>query len=95
MMRPTFRVQTSAWSSTCPFSVYDVTVPVMVHGLNVMGNYLNHAQAFERTRGIEPGRILRKRLASDMLTFGEQFSVSCNKVNAHMAKARRRHLALI
>jgi uncharacterized protein len=68
------------------FSVYDITVPVMVHGLNVMDDYLDHAQALERTKAFEPGRILGERLAPDMLTFGEQFSVSCNKVEAHMAK---------
>jgi hypothetical protein len=72
------------------FSVYDITVPVMVHGLNVMDDYLDHAQALERTRGIEPGRILGERLTSDMLTFGEQFSVSCNKVDAHIAKLMQR-----
>ena len=69
-----------------PFSVYDITVPVMLHGLNVMDDYLDHAQALERTKGFEPGKILGARLAPDMLTFGEQFSVSCNKVDAHMAK---------
>jgi hypothetical protein len=72
------------------FSVYDITVPVMVHGLNVMDDYLDHAQALERTRGFESGRILGERLAPDMLTFGEQFSVSCNKVDAHMAKLMQR-----
>jgi hypothetical protein len=72
------------------FSVYDITVPVMVHGLNVMDDYLDHAQALERTKGFEPGRILTERLAPDMLTFGEQFSVSCNKVEAHMAKLMQR-----
>ena len=71
-------------------SVYDITVPVMVHGLNVMADYLDHAQALERARGIEPGGILGERLASDMLTFGEQFSVSCNKVDAHLAKLMQR-----
>ncbi len=68
------------------FSVYDITVPVMVHGLNVMDDYLDHAQALERTKGLEPGSVLGERLAPDMQTFGEQFSVSCNKVDAHMAK---------
>jgi hypothetical protein len=68
------------------FAVYDITVPVMVHGLNVMDDYLDHAQALERTKAFEPGRILGERLAPDMLTFGEQFSVCCNKVEAHMAK---------
>jgi hypothetical protein len=67
-------------------SVYDITVPVMIHGLNVMDGYLDHAQALERTKGFEPGRILDERLAPDMLSFGGQFSVSCNKVDSHMAK---------
>src|SRR5215469_81893 len=40
----------------------------------------------ERTKRFEPGRIRGERLAPDMLSFGEQFSVSCNKVEAHMAK---------
>jgi uncharacterized protein len=71
-------------------SVYDITVPVMVHGLNVMDDYLDHAQALERSKGFEPGRILGERLAPDMLTFGGQFSVSCNKVDAHMAKLIQR-----
>jgi hypothetical protein len=68
------------------FSVYDITVPLMLHGLNVMDDYLDYAQALERTKAFEPGRILGERLAPDMLTFGEQFAVSCNKVEAHMAK---------
>src|SRR3954464_3100688 len=68
------------------FSVYDITVPVMVHGLNVMDDYLDHAQALERTKGFEPGRILGERLAPDMLTFGEQFPESSNKAAAHRAK---------
>jgi hypothetical protein len=55
-----------------------------------MDDYLDHAQALERTKGFEPGRILTERLAPDMVTFGEQFSVSCNKVDAHMAKLMQR-----
>jgi hypothetical protein len=39
------------------FSVYDITVPVMVHGLNVMDDYLDHAQTLERTEAFEPGRV--------------------------------------
>jgi hypothetical protein len=72
------------------FSVYDITVPVMLHGLNLMDDYLGHAQALERTKGFEAGRILAERLAPDMLIFGEQFSVSCNKVDAHIAKLMQR-----
>ena len=58
----------------------------MVHGLNVMDDYLDDAQALERSRTFASGRILTEGLAPDMLTFGEQFSVGCNKAEAHMAK---------
>ncbi len=71
-------------------SVYDITVAVMVHGLNVMDDYLDDAQALERIKRLEPGRILAERLAPDMLTFGEQFSIGCNKVDLHMAKLMQR-----
>lgn len=68
------------------FSIYDVTVPVMLHGLMVMGDYLEHAQKLERANSLDPGSVLAARLAPDMLSFGEQFSVNCNKVESHLTK---------
>jgi hypothetical protein len=73
-----------------PFTVYEITAPLMVQGLMVLDDYLDHAQALERQKGMDPGKVLEARLAPDMLTFGEQFSVSCNKVDAHMAKLLQR-----
>jgi hypothetical protein len=67
-------------------SVYDMTVPVMVHGLNVLDDYLDVAQELERTRSLPPGDALSARLAPDMLTLGEQFSVSCNKAEFHLRR---------
>jgi hypothetical protein len=67
-------------------AVYDVIVPTMLHGLYVLDNFLDHAQALERSKRMDPGTVLAARLAPDMLTFGEQFSVSCDKVEAHVAK---------
>lgn len=68
------------------FSVYEITVPAMLHGLRVLDDYLDHAQMLERTQGLAPGHVLQASLAPDMLPFGKQFSVSCNKVEAHMSK---------
>jgi hypothetical protein len=73
-----------------PFSVYEMTVPLMEHGLLVLDNYLDHAQTLERKEGMAPGQVLEARLAPDMLSFGEQFSITCNKVDAHMAKLLQR-----
>jgi hypothetical protein len=73
-----------------PFSVYEITVPLMVHGLMVLDDYLDYAQALERQKSMGPGKVLEAKLTPDMLTFGEQFSMSCNKVEAHMAKLLQR-----
>lgn len=74
------------------FSVYEITVPVMLHGLRVLDDYLDHAQTLERTRGLVPGEVLQAELASDMLPFGKQSSVSCNKVEAHLSRLMQRDL---
>jgi hypothetical protein len=67
-------------------AVYDVIVPKMLHGLYVLNNFLDHAQTLERSKWMDPGTVPGARLAPDMLTFGEQFSVGCNKVEAHVVK---------
>ncbi|WFU74146.1 DUF1993 family protein [Bradyrhizobium sp. CB2312] len=50
-------------------------------------------EALESFKGFEAGAILGERLAPDMITFGEQFSVICNKVEAHIAKLNARRPA--
>lgn len=72
------------------FSVHEITVPLMMHGLGVMDGYLGQAQTLERQKNLPLGTVLEARLAPDMLTFGEQFSVSCNKVEAHLTKLSQR-----
>jgi uncharacterized protein len=75
-----------------PFSVYDVTVPVMSHGLNVLDDYLEYARSLAAGRGQPVSTVLEARLAPDMLSFAEQISVLCNKVDLHMAKMLRRDI---
>jgi len=55
----------------------------MLQGLAVMDDYLDHAQKLERSESLEQGSVLTSGLAPDMLTFGEQFAVNCNKVESH------------
>lgn len=62
----------------------------MLHGLSVLDDYLDHAQALERAIGLTPGEVLQARLTSNMLSFGEQSSISCNKVEAHLSKLMQR-----
>lgn len=67
------------------FSVFDTIIPGMAHGFAVLDTYLDHGKAFEEEKGLQLGEVLRARLAPDMLTFGEQFSVVANKVERHMS----------
>ena len=72
-----------------PFSVYDIVVPTAVHGLNVLDGYLDWAEQWESTADLAVGTVLATRLAPDMLTFGEQFTVTCDKLERNLAKLRQ------
>ncbi|CAN7753929.1 DUF1993 domain-containing protein [Rhizobium sp. LjRoot258] len=67
------------------FSVFDTIIPGMTHGFVVLDSYLDHGKALEEEKGLQPGEVLRARLAPDMLTLGEQFSVVANKAERHVS----------
>jgi uncharacterized protein len=73
-----------------PLSVYEIIVPSMIHGLGVMNDYIYHAERLAAAKGVPVSDIVDARLAPDMLPFGEQIAVLCNKVHAHVAKLARR-----
>ena len=64
---------------------------MMLQGLAVIDDYLDHAQKLERSNSLDPGSVLTARLAPDMLTFGEQFAVNCNKGELHLTKEKASH----
>src|SRR5258708_6542696 len=74
------------WSEPMSFSVFEIVIPGMLHGLNVLDDYVGHAASFSQSTGLSPTDILGARLAPDMLSFAEQIGVLCNKVEAHVAK---------
>ena len=67
------------------FTVFDTLVPGMAHGFAVLDTYLDRGRTLEKEKGLQPGDVLRARLAPDMLTFGEQFSVVANKAERHLS----------
>ena len=74
--------------------MYEATIPAMIHGLNVVDDYISHAQALAESKGWPERQVLGARLAPDMLALGEQVVVLCNKVDAHVAKLLRRDVPL-
>jgi hypothetical protein len=71
-------------------SAYQISIPVMIRGLSVVNDYLDHAQALAMSKGLSEEAILGARLAPDMLSFASQVSVLCNKVERHAALLARR-----
>ena len=73
-----------------PLSVHEIVVPAMIHGLGVMDDYIDHTERLAATKKVPISEILGARLAPDMLLLAEQIEVLCNKVEAHVARLRRR-----
>jgi hypothetical protein len=70
-------------------TAYQISIPVMIRGLAVLDDYLDHAQALTTSKGLTEEAILGARLAPDMLNFSEQINVLCNKVERHAALLAR------
>jgi hypothetical protein len=66
-------------------NAYEVTLPVMDRGLNVLDNYVDEAARLAKAQGRPVEEILNARLAPDMLSFAEQITVVCRKAERHAA----------
>jgi len=53
-------------------SLYEVTVPTLIRGLNVLSDYVDAAAKFAADKGVEPASVITARLAPDMMTFAGQ-----------------------
>jgi hypothetical protein len=71
-------------------NAYEVTVPVMDRGLNILDNYVDEAVRLAEAQGRPVDEILSARLAPDMLSFAEQITVLCRKAERHAATLGKR-----
>jgi hypothetical protein len=55
-----------------PFSIYQVTVPIFIRGLERLSDFLDKAEGFAAERGSDPGDLVGARLAPDMLPLSGQ-----------------------
>jgi uncharacterized protein len=55
-----------------PLSMYDVSVPVLLRGLNILSAYLDKAAIFAAERNIDPAILIAARLAPDMMSLAGQ-----------------------
>ncbi|WP_254065973.1 MULTISPECIES: DUF1993 family protein [unclassified Acidisoma] len=52
--------------------MYDVSVPVLLRGLNILSAYLDKAATFAAERNIDPAVLISARLAPDMMSLAGQ-----------------------
>jgi uncharacterized protein len=57
-------------------SMYQASVPALLHMLNNLSAFLDKAAAFATERKIDEGVLLNWRLAPDMLPLGRQFQIA-------------------
>lgn len=56
-----------------PISLYRISTPVFLRGLNALSTYLDKAEAFAKEKGIDPQALVGARLAPDMLPLSGQY----------------------
>jgi hypothetical protein len=67
-------------------SMYELTVPTLLRGFGVLSGYLEKAEEFARAKALDPGELIRARLASDMLTFAGQIQSASDKARYGAAR---------
>ena len=53
-------------------SLYEISIPALIRGLENLSNQIDKAAAFARDNGIDGGELVHARLAPDMLDFAGQ-----------------------
>src|SRR5215468_104683 len=66
-------------------SAYEVTIPTMLRGLDVLDHYLDEASKLPASHDKSITDVLGARLAPDMLNFAEQINIACSKAKRHAA----------
>jgi hypothetical protein len=67
-------------------TMYDLTIPTMLRGFDVLSSYLDKAEAFSRQKGLDPSDLVQARLAPDMLPFGGQIQRASDKAKGGVAR---------
>jgi hypothetical protein len=69
-----------------PLTMYELTIPTLLRGLDVLSTYLEKAAVFARETGVEPADLMQSRLAPDMLPFSGQVQRASDKAKAGVAR---------
>ena len=67
-------------------SLYDVSIPVLVHGLTNLSGLLDKAAAHAEARKIDPTAFLQARLYPDMFPLTRQVQIACDTAKGAAAR---------
>lgn len=68
------------------FSMYDVTIPVMIRGFGIMTQYLEKAAAYAAENNINPAVLVQARLSPDMLPLAGQVQRASDNAKGAIAR---------
>lgn len=68
------------------FSIYDASIPMMVHMLKNLSSILDKAEAHAAAKGIDPATMIEARLAPDMFNFARQVQSATDAAKACAAR---------
>jgi hypothetical protein len=68
------------------FTMFDLSVPVLLHGVDVMSSYIEKAAEFAAERKIEPSILVNARLAPDMLSLAGQMQRASDDAKGAIAR---------
>ena len=67
-------------------TMYDLTIPTLLRGFDVLSRYLEKAAMFTSEKGIAPSEFIESRLAPDMLPLSGQVQRASDKAKAGVAR---------
>ena len=59
-------------------SIYDLSIPVLIRGLNNLSSILDKAGAYAAAKKIDPTVLVQTRLYPDMFPLGRQVQIACD-----------------
>jgi uncharacterized protein len=69
-----------------PLTMYNLTIPTLLRGFDVLSTYVEKASAFAREKDIADADLIHARLAPDMLPFSGQIQRASDKAKGGVAR---------
>jgi len=75
-----------------PHSMYQASVPALVHALNALSAILDKGAAHAKDKGIDPAELINARLAPDMFPLSRQVQIASDNAKGIAARLAGREI---